>query len=435
MDLETTFADFEAPLGVTDATKKALAENGVVTVTDFLLLSKADLSELRSGPEKVNMGQMNKLGSICRRVKQSSTTHSEPPSDAVSQPQTRLTGSFPATGSNSTARHPAADTGEDSQPAAFCSDNDIDHFNQLLDGIQAAEGQESNRIKIQDVRNKAQLDRSGKNFDLLQLLGGSDAHLLNQDPLYSHATAQKGYSMPTKSTNFDISPDDPRASLLVRTNETPVLDIRQFLSQETKQRLRNKRTQTLVQTGEQAGKLKGVALMTDDDLQYSGIRMGEWGEANMKLCFRLQQLGNLSTLAEVQDYMAYTAMIFSLGQKYFWENVMAYDFAYRERQAALGFRWGTNVSLLDLTLLGNALVPDKRAPIQPKKVPNRDRQPQNVICRQFANLGRCNYGEKCIYKHVTNPPRSDTSNNGRETTGRGQQPGTQGGPSAPPTWQ
>ena len=238
--------------------------------------------------------------------------------------------------------------------------------------------------------------------------------------------------MPTKSTNFDISPDDPRASLLVRTNETPVLDIRQFLSQETKQRLRNKRTQTLVQTGEQAGKLKGVALMTDDDLQYSGIRMGEWGEANMKLCFRLQQLGNLSTLAEVQDYMAYTAMIFSLGQKYFWENVMAYDFAYRERQAALGFRWGTNVSLLDLTLLGNALVPDKRAPIQPKKVPNRDRQPQNVICRQFANLGKCNYGDKCIYKHVTSTPRSD--NNSRDTAGRGQQP-TQGGLSAPPTWQ
>lgn len=35
-------------------------------------------------------------------------------------------------------------------------------------------------------------------------------------------------------------------------------------------RLRNKRSQMLVQTGEQAGKLKGVALMTDEDLQYSG---------------------------------------------------------------------------------------------------------------------------------------------------------------------
>ena len=105
---------------------------------------------------------------------------------------------------------------------------------------------------------------------------------------------------------------------------------------------------------------------------------------------------------------------------------------YKEGQSGLGFRWGNNVSLLDLTLLGNALVPDKRAPIQPKKVPNRDRQPQNVICRQFANLGKCNYGDKCIYKHVTSTPRAD--NNSRDTTGRGQQP-AQGGPSATPTWQ
>lgn len=103
----------------------------------------------------------------------------------------------------------------------------------LLEGIQLA-GKHDAGLTIQQVRNNSQLDQSGKKFDLLQsLMGGGQSQ--TQDPLFSHTPAfpQKGYTMPTSSDIAQISPDDPRLSLLVRTSNTPVLDIRHFLSQES----------------------------------------------------------------------------------------------------------------------------------------------------------------------------------------------------------
>ncbi len=44
MDAGSKFADCEALLGVTEETKKILEKNGVVTIEDFQLLSKADLT-------------------------------------------------------------------------------------------------------------------------------------------------------------------------------------------------------------------------------------------------------------------------------------------------------------------------------------------------------------------------------------------------------
>lgn len=430
MDSSTEFKAFEEDVGVTKDSLKCLTKHGILTIGDFMILSKEQISELRTGADGLNLGQTNKLIAICSRY----IANDLPPLD----------NSVPQVAGQAVPGNPG-DTGIQ---GAVPVDSSIDA---LLAGMQRLQDQNVQHLQqqqrqtgyqqpqhghqglashppganISHVRNNPLLDASGKMFD--SMLFDRDSH--RQDPL---TPFPRSSDMPDQSTlNFApiTSHDDPRASLTVRNADTPVLDIRHFLSIETKNRLKEKRTNRLVQTGEQLGKLRGVAIMSDEELDYKGIRMGEWGEANMKLCFRLMQLGLLKDMQDTQDYMAYTSTIFSLGQRFYWENVMCYDQKYRVNQATLGFRWGTNVSMLDLSLLGSAIKTDNPNP-KPNPKPNPNPKPKqlDIECKQFK-AGNCTFGNKCRYKHVRDssqatphqhPPHTGTqesARSGNDSTG------------------
>ena len=162
LELGSSFSECEALMGITESTQKTLADNGVVTLEDFMLLNKSDLTELRSGSNKINMGQMNKLSSICRRVKafsQPPPSHLEPP---IHQSGHHSEGTVSSPGSKPSSL-PAFD--KDSQNAA----SNVD-FNALLDGFQGSGDLDSAGITVQQIRNRNQLESSGKDFDLLKIL-------------------------------------------------------------------------------------------------------------------------------------------------------------------------------------------------------------------------------------------------------------------------
>ena len=81
---------------------------------------------------------------------------------------------------------------------------------------------------------------------------------------------------------------------------------------------------------------------------------------------------------------------------------MNVDFQYRERQAEMGFDWGSMVSVMELQLLAGTksrnFVPQDQ--INAKWNPNNIKKPKSDICRNFANSGECMYGESCKFKHI-----------------------------------
>ena len=70
------------------------------------------------------------------------------------------------------------------------------------------------------------------------------------------------------------------------------------------------------------------------------VSPAQWITANARIQFELMSSGTLND-EDVTDYLGYTAKIGQYATLYTWQSVMAFDAAYRQSQAALGFRWGS----------------------------------------------------------------------------------------------
>ena len=72
------------------------------------------------------------------------------------------------------------------------------------------------------------------------------------------------------------------------------------------------------------------------------ITLSQWFIANLAIQYRLLCDGNLPQVGMI-DYMSYTAHILHLTPRYENVSVYFYDREYRKLQAALNFRWGTDI--------------------------------------------------------------------------------------------
>ena len=149
----------------------------------------------------------------------------------------------------------------------------------------------------------------------------------------------------------------------------------------------------------------GVVLQTDDGHPYSGLTLSEWAAANCRLMAFLLSSGQLAP-SDADYYLAYTTNIFEYYESYEWENILDFDYLYRERQSEHGFQWGYIPTNMELSLLASP----RRKPTlgqgargkggalnkqQPASQPKSTEE-----CKLFKNNnGRCPYGEACKYVH------------------------------------
>ena len=94
----------------------------------------------------------------------------------------------------------------------------------------------------------------------------------------------------------------------------------------------------------------GIVVQTNDDHPYAGITKDEWSAANCRLLSHMLRSGQLQN-ADIHYYLAYTTQIHELAQRYEWECILDFDYAYRERQAELQFPWGSHLESMELHML------------------------------------------------------------------------------------
>lgn len=75
------------------------------------------------------------------------------------------------------------------------------------------------------------------------------------------------------------------------------------------------------------------------------LSLSQWSIANMAILYKLVGEGKLVGPA-LMDYLSYTTKFYQLIQKCNLTSVLLYDREYRQLQASMGFRWGTDVQHL-----------------------------------------------------------------------------------------
>ena len=231
-----------------------------------------------------------------------------------------------------------------------------------------------------DTDNVAILEGAGKTFDVLL-----------KDP-----------SAPVpKETASIFGQMDPRAILTIKSQTNKAIHITQFLTEKSKRRRQSRRKEFVLKSG--SANSETLVLKADEEHPYLGIYMEEWGAANMRLLNHLLSSKKLRR-EDIEFYLAYTTKIYELAEKYEWNSVLNYDYAYRELQAEHQFQWGTFSPSMELQLLA-----PKR-----NQTPKSTQQPptKNEDCKIFKAKGSCPFDTACKYRHPkkhSTEPASDTT--------------------------
>ena len=263
------------------------------------------------------------------------------------------------------------------------------------------------------------LSDAGKQFDaLFQDLSSehSPANALPKTINYP-TTSPADVSSPSPINN----PCDPRSTLTVKAHKKKAQHITSFLSDQAKQRRKSKRRDLVLARNSDGEPLDTLMVQTDDSHPYHGIHISEWAAANCRLMNYLLCSNELCR-ADIEYYLAYTAMIMDLASSYEWPNVLNFDYNYREQQAEHSFQWGYINPMMRMQfltqprLIGGAGTSGNRRPAASGSRAQRGTSGLREECRQWkSNNGFCNYGDQCRYEHIPlinarAPPRADISN-------------------------
>jgi hypothetical protein len=138
-------------------------------------------------------------------------------------------------------------------------------------------------------------------------------------------------------------------------------------------------------------------------VQLSSVSVTQWSIANVSILYQLILDGVLSQ-SNIIDYLAYTVKILELSFHHEWDSVLSYDREYRNKQAAYGFRWGTDPPHLGAAVLvprAPKLTHDRRPPRQGNFKPKRPTTSKGEeICIGYNSRGGCRWGATCKFLHV-----------------------------------
>ena len=171
--------------------------------------------------------------------------------------------------------------------------------------------------------------------------------------------------------------------------------------EKSKRRRQSRRKEFVLKSG--SANSETLVLKADEEHPYLGIYMEDWGAANMCLLNHLLSSKKLGR-EDIEFYLAYTTKIYELAEKYEWNSVPHYDYAYRELKAEHQFQWGTFSPSMEL----QPLVPKRN------QTPKSTQQPptKNEDCKIFKAKGPCPFDTACKYRHLkkhSTEPASDTT--------------------------
>ena len=122
------------------------------------------------------------------------------------------------------------------------------------------------------------------------------------------------------------------------------------------------------------------------------LTVSQWGLANARIMDKLYFAVDRCDIRSARLYLAYTAKLHELFNKFERVSVLEYDRQYRIYQAAHKFEWGTDLPHLDTMTL--------RLPSHAKKISNdHQKTVKTLTCRLYNAVGGCKYGERCTFAH------------------------------------
>jgi hypothetical protein len=221
---------------------------------------------------------------------------------------------------------------------------------------------------------------------------------------YEYEGSLQGRNESRQATPFVSAYLDPRVYLRAPKQSDPHLDICDFVNLSAPVRIEVTESSDALSLFDQIMKAKtGPRKPKLED-----VTIAEWGMANQRI---MAELFNPPG-PETEYYMAYTLKIFEMFTKFDRVRVLEYDRAYRIKQAASKFLWGTD--LPHCSAMTVAAPP--RHPIRQfgptaqhsghvSQQGGRRRQGTygsagKPICSMYNQQSGCRFGQKCNYSHI-----------------------------------
>lgn len=191
---------------------------------------------------------------------------------------------------------------------------------------------------------------------------------------------------------------DPQIHIATATGKSasPFYDICDFVPNSVEEELvigGQGDQQVVVKSGPKKPKLENLSL-------------SQWSIANMAILYKLVGEGKLPGSA-LMDCLSYSTKIYQLVQKCSLPSVLLYDREYRQLQASMEFRWGTDVQHLHTLHLqprdkllkqGTHYQNGKKGPVQTHSAKQKLEKRDVGICHNYNTQKGCTYPQ-CKYQH------------------------------------